>query len=492
MKKWKLLYVILIFGVCLAPLAGMVMPYRQDKAGHEEKADFPELSLKEGGLNVQWLSQAGNYFQEHFAFREELVTANALLLGDVFQTSADDGVIFGEDGWLYYMDSLDDYLGSDQMDERALFCVAHSLALLQEYAGKRGVMFLFLPVPNKNTIYGEHMPYYYRCKASTERNLTRLYKALEKEGVRYVKLEELFRESPDTLYHKTDSHWTNAGAALAYEEAMEALGLPHDSYRDMDYETRTDFEGDLAEMLFPAAVVPEEEIYYDRIDIFACVGEVDSYFDPKIVTVNPSMQGDLVMYRDSFGNALLPFFANSFANAYFSRSVPYPLADLDLYPADTLIVERAERFLWDMAGNPPVMPAPLRKVQPEDMTFVGAYELSAGNGTENGAGTEDGAETQGDAGAKGDAETNDGTGALRQPTLASEGQYWKLEGRLDTEQPDARVYVRIDGAGIYEAFPVVLSTSGATRENGYRLYLRKEDAEQTEKSLRAEVWLLSD
>lgn len=35
-----------------------------------------------------------------------------------------------------------------------------------------------------------------------------------------------------------------------------------------------------------------------------------------------------------------------------------------LYPADTIIVERAERFLSDMGKNPPVMPGILREAFP--------------------------------------------------------------------------------------------------------------------------------
>ena len=80
------------------------------------------------------------------------------------------------------------------------------------------------------------------------------------------------------------------------------------------------------------------------------------------------------MYRDSFGNAILPFFANSYANAYFSRGIPYQMTDLSEHQADTVIVERAERFLPEMAENPPQMEAsltPLAKaVEPLSMWHV--------------------------------------------------------------------------------------------------------------------------
>ena len=55
------------------------------------------------------------------------------------------------------------------------------------------------------------------------------------------------------------------------------------------------------------------------------VEEISSNFDPRITTVNPVKEGSLVMYRDSFGNALLPYMADAYANAYFSRGIPYQL-----------------------------------------------------------------------------------------------------------------------------------------------------------------------
>lgn len=69
----------------------------------------------------------------------------------------------------------------------------------------------------------------------------------------------------------------------------------------------TDHIGDLDKMLYPKALTPEDEVYYDKTTTFAYVGEVESNFDPKITTVNPVKEGSLVMYRDSFGNTLLPF-----------------------------------------------------------------------------------------------------------------------------------------------------------------------------------------
>ena len=316
MKKWKILYSILFFAVCLLPSLGMFFGKSESSSENRELAEFPSL-ITEEGLNVEWLPQAGDYFQDHFAFRNELVTANALLNGKLLGTSTAQGVIQGSDNWLYYKDSLNDFLGVELLSDRSLYNIAHSLAMMEENLEARGVDFVFTVAPNKNSLYGENMPYYDSLKVDEENNLARLVPFLEKEGVSYVDLYEAFTGEEEILYHERDSHWNNKGAAFASDLLMTALGKEHDSYENVEYEVRKDYIGDLDEMLYPLATTPEEEIYYNKTLTYAAVGEVESNFDPRITTVNPVKDGSLVMYRDSFGNALVPFFADALCQRVF-------------------------------------------------------------------------------------------------------------------------------------------------------------------------------
>ena len=435
MKKLQVLYIAAFFAVCLVPFAGMAMTDQESSSENRTLAEFPQLKTEEG-INVQWLSDAGEYFQDHFAFRNELVTANALINGKILGTSTASGVIQGTDGWLYYKDSLEDYLGENLLEDRSLYNISHILSLMQEYLAEKNVQFAFTVAPNKNSLYDANMPYYDSCKVSDNKNLINLRKYLKNENVSYVDLYEPLAKADEILYHKRDSHWNNKGAALASDLLLEGLGKEHESYTDETYTVKTDFTGDLDEMLYPLATTPEDEIYYDRQTTFAYVGEVESNFDPRITTVNPVKTGSLVMYRDSFGNALLPFMADVYGNAYFSRGIPYQLTDVDTMAADTVVVERAERFLSEMAESAPVMPAPERTV-------------STG---------EDKADPE----------------AVKDLEIITQGNYLKISGRiaekyLDTE---SRIYVRTDGDKVYEAFPNdVTLDDGSTDCGGFTLYL---------------------
>ena len=437
MKKGKLIYCILFFVICLCPSLGMLVTKQETSSENRQLSEFPSPKTEEGKINVEWLSQAGDYFQEHFAFRNELVTGNALLHGRLLETSTADGVIQGKNGWLYYKDSLDDYLGQDLLSDRSLFNIAHMLSMTQQALEEKGVNFLFTIAPNKNSLYGDNMPYYDKLKVSDQTNRENLEGWLKTEKVAYADLYQALMEEDEVLYHARDSHWNNKGAALAADVLMDALGKEHDSYEGESYTVRRDYTGDLDTMLYPLASTADDEIYYDKETTYATVEEIQSNFDPRITTVNPVKEGSLVMYRDSFGNALLPYMADAYANAYFSRGIPYQLMDVETHSADTVIIERAERFLPEMSQFPPVLTA-------KEISLTEDQELQESDGAV-------------DVKIKPQGMTAQLSGRIK-------------EGLLDT---DSRIYLKVNGS-VYEAFPMDVKVEENLDDNGFCLYLPSE------------------
>lgn len=437
MKKGKLIYCILFFAICLCPSLGMFVTKQETSSENRQLSEFPSPKTEEGKINVEWLSQAGDYFQEHFAFRNELVTGNALLHGRLLETSTADGVIQGKNGWLYYKDSLDDYLGQDLLSDRSLFNIAHMLSMTQQALEEKGVNFLFTIAPNKNSLYGDNMPYYDKLKVSDQTNRENLEGWLTTEKVAYADLYQALMEEDEVLYHARDSHWNNKGAALAADVLMDALGKDHDSYEGESYTVRRDYTGDLDTMLYPLASTADDEIYYDKETTYATVEEIQSNFDPRITTVNPVKEGSLVMYRDSFGNALLPYMADAYANAYFSRGIPYQLMDVETHSADTVIIERAERFLPEMSQFPPVLTA-------KEISLTEDQELQESDGAV-------------DVKIKPQGMTAQLSGRIK-------------EGLLDI---DSRIYLKVNGS-VYEAFPMDVKVEENLDDNGFCLYLPSE------------------
>ena len=76
------------------------------------------------------------------------------------------------------------------------------------------------------------------------------------------------------------------------------------------------------------------------------------------------------MFRDSFGNALLPLFASAYKQGVFSKYIPYNLPTMVECQADTVVLERAERHLGYLAENPPIMPNPAVRLGVDAPAFV--------------------------------------------------------------------------------------------------------------------------
>ncbi len=368
-NKGKKFYIIIFFVLCLIPSAGLALGGKEEAAKNEDRARAPDIRTENGSLNTQFLPQAGRWFEENFAWRQEMITANARIRANVFGESAAEGVILGTDGWLYYKDSLNDYTGQKQLSDRALYDIARCAKISQDYCSYFGAEYLFTIAPNKATLYPEHMPYYYAHKVSDTSNRIRLRTFLEEEGVHYIDLTQVLekeaqrrKDSPAKddplpfLYHKLDSHWTSEGAAMAAEAILDESGTGHRSYEGETYKIRKDFSPDLEAMLYPSDISLEEEVYYEPAPSYEYIGEVESTFDHYIQTVSNGSGASLLMYRDSFGNALVPFLAESFAQCYFSRGVPYNLMiDINTYAPTVVVTETAERNLPDVASRSPLL-----------------------------------------------------------------------------------------------------------------------------------------
>ncbi|MBO4352291.1 MAG: hypothetical protein J5818_02225 [Eggerthellaceae bacterium] len=360
-----------VFAVVLAlalvivalPSVGMLWARTDSTTENRELADAPSLLAEDGSFNVNVLDDAGSYFADHFAYRNLLVAANAHIRG-AFGTSPTDQVVVGDDGWLYYGGTLPDYLGQSELSDRGLRNIAHNLALAQGYVESKGASFAFTLAPNKNTLYPEHMPYCY-LKSVEPSNAARLKPLLEEMGVNYIDLFDLFEGTTGEWYLKTDSHWDNRGALMASQMILEAVGHEQLPLDVNDAQMRVDFTGDLESMLYPFGAQPDKNWYFSGVnDGEGMSGSTWSYSqgedvtDGWVVTHAQKGAGSLLMFRDSFGNALLPLFASTYAQGAFSKLVPYNLPTLVDCQADTVIIERAERHLSYLAENPPIMPNP--------------------------------------------------------------------------------------------------------------------------------------
>lgn len=357
MKFAKILYAVAICLLLSAPL--FLLPFSQDSSAEKRPlSEFPEVVVQ-GKVNTEFFSELDTWLAEHFPFRSAIISTNNLLKATLFGSSDEDQVVVGKDGWLYFSQTLPDYFGENVMTEAQLRQIVTTLSLIQEQVTQSGGKFVFAVAPNKNTVYPQYMPSYYQ-PSHTVTNLDRLT-ALLREEPYFADLRGALSGSEEQLYHARDSHWNNLGAMIAWQQMVAAAGGNHALFQGVDYTWNQNWRGDLEDMIFPSFSFLDWQADYAVDWTYQITSNYRSEEDILITTENTGGQGRLLMMRDSFGNSLLPFFAQTYEYALFSRAVPYDLREIDSY--DTVIIEIVERNLANLLRTAPVMIAPARQLQ---------------------------------------------------------------------------------------------------------------------------------
>lgn len=358
MKQRSVIFIVVCMVLCLIPSVGMLFFPTTQTTENRAMAAPPQLFTQEGAVNLSFFQDFEAYFNEHAALRNQLVYTDALIQGNVFQESNISGVIRGTDGWLYYASTLEDYLGLDVMTERELFNLAHNFSLIQDYLLQRDIDFVLTIPPNKNTLYGQYMPYYKSYIVDANHSAQLLAPYLAREQVCYLDLFALFETQEETLYLKRDSHWNMKGACLAYNCIMNSLGLPHQTYSSPAPTLVKQENGDLNKMLYSFYGPLEENYVYDLPQEYVWT-QGDDVEDGWIVTENPGGSGTLLMFRDSFANTLIPFLSNQFRAACYSKGEPNAMERyIENYDPDYVVIQKVERNIGNYLTDPPILTPP--------------------------------------------------------------------------------------------------------------------------------------
>ncbi len=350
MKKIFLFAYCAIFLISCAFFSlGMLIPNASDAA--EGDVSMPEFFVTDGAsyLNENFGDEFENYFSKSFAYRSKVVDAFSMLKLSVF-SEGNEQVIVGKDDFLFFKDTLGDFLGNNKMTDEEINGAVQSLSNISDYAEENGAKFLFVVAPNKNSIYPEMMPSRYIMNTEA-RDIDRLYDALELCGVDYLDLREVLTKAKadKTVYHKRDTHWNAEGARIALEAIAFKMGFELPIFDDFSPTEVHNFKGDLDTLLFPEREMFDYNTEYDFSGQYVFTS---AYSTPMDMTISSrgSGEGKLLMFRDSFANALIPFAAASFSETKLERSVPYRVDLLSDYKADTVIILIAERNLRTLIG----------------------------------------------------------------------------------------------------------------------------------------------
>ncbi|GIK85346.1 MAG: hypothetical protein BroJett026_08270 [Betaproteobacteria bacterium] len=316
---------IAVFLVAIAlPLAGKLLPREGSFALTENRrpAPFPTVRLTGPGWGwslTSFPARFERWWNDSFAFRWYMIRAHSvakLALG----ASPSAKAVVGSEGFLYYAadDSLDYFRAVKPFTAADLERWRLDLERRQRWLAERGIRYLVVVAPNKETIYPEHMPAALHPVRSESRLDQLLRHLAARSSVEVLDLRAPLLEAKrrERVYHRTDTHWNDAGAHVA---AAALLARLHAWFPEIPatplpgaFAIRAGPGGDLARMLALEDRFPEAYVEW-RPDAPDPSRKLDPGSLPRGLEVHecPTCAGPVVfMQQDSFNTALAPFIAS--------------------------------------------------------------------------------------------------------------------------------------------------------------------------------------
>lgn len=368
MNRKKIAYIAYIsafFTACAVPSAGMLFTDIENTSEKRQLAAMPSLKDENGSFNKEFGIEFEEYLSDHFAFRSSMVTAYDKLSDILTKTSPQNNVIIGSDDFLYYAPTVNDYVNYSAVSETGAKHMARTLSMINDYAKKCNAELIFTSAPNKNSVYPEYMPSRY-IQTESDDTLTMLEKYLACTDVKYCNLRSYLQEKAvsddNLLYHKWDTHWNNYGALQAYDYLLDSMELSHYDYSDIKYSKEKVWSGDLYTILYPESDKKDDNYIYDYEFQYNYIGRFRGLDDLSIKTQNENGNNSLLMFRDSFAIALIPFLSEIFSSATYQTASHYPVDIIEQQQIDFVVIEIAERNIANLLAYAPQMPAPAMQI----------------------------------------------------------------------------------------------------------------------------------
>lgn len=358
-KSFQYIFIIFFIGLSLIPLGAWIMDFDTPMLAPGVRIAFPTV-LTGDRINTMWTQQFDNYWDHQYPTNSAMVSINNRLFESFFATSGSDRVIVGQDGFLFFQETEKDILKTSPLSEMELSRLEQVVLLQKEFTENKGSRYFLTVAPNKASIYPEKLPYNMKPLGihSTLESL------ISRSNLPLINLTDILLNMKTTdgrlIYHREDSHWNNLGASIVYKKLFREMGLKPLELND-DYSLVKNWQGDLRLMLQPAW--KRYEWQYEHISFepeFTLIRPMRTLEDIEIRTRNKSQSGRLLMYRDSFANALIPLISSSTEEAVYLRRSENDLREVEKFSPDLVLFQIVERNINWILQRTPIMPAPKR------------------------------------------------------------------------------------------------------------------------------------
>jgi hypothetical protein len=296
------------------------------------------------------------YFNDHFGCRKVLVMWHNKLKWSLFKEKSVRNVLVGTDGWMFFSASqmVEHFRGALQFTDQELADWRKLLEHRRDWLAQRGIKYLFVLAPDKQSIYPERLPAWLknlggRTKVDQLFAHMRAHSTVEMLDLRPA-LFAAKKSAPD--YQKTDTHWNQFGAFVACEEVVRALaehqvpGLAPVALDSFDRTNQLVAGGDLARGIGVSMTESNAVFFTPKpelpvLEIFVPTGE---HIKDMAFAKNPQGHGRAVVYHDSFGRYWVQFFGYQFSEVDFFWQFNLDAPLIERQKPIVVVSEMLERF----------------------------------------------------------------------------------------------------------------------------------------------------
>jgi len=354
-------FVFSIILMCLITLPTIIISFVNyiDVEPRSKKIKWHDVIVKPG-------KTVGPVINDHFLLRKRFIRFyNHLMVFKVGISPMPERVLLGRQGSLVYSGEnvIEDYRSTIPFSRQQLEKIRKALEKRNEYLRQKGIKHYLFIAPNMHTIYPENLPGYIKRIGMISRFDQLIDFLGEKSNVKIIDVrgELLKRKRSDALWYKTDTHWNDLGAFVAYNALIREIknDIPIiKPLREDDFKKTAKIikGGDLAGMLDLSDCFKEKSIFMvpDSFQYSYERGDIGNYTDPSpgrtiIMNHKNSRLPRMAMFRDSFAEALVPYLSQNFSRSAYFWTPRLITEIVEKEKPDVVITEVTERYIWKLA-----------------------------------------------------------------------------------------------------------------------------------------------
>lgn len=328
------LFCIIIFSPCLIMLFGQktVFSYTEKRS----LAVFPFFPSNAPDIRG-YFSDVDSYLDDHFGFREWMVYRYQK---EIRKRFADVGtlteVMKGSDNWYFFTgkNMFENFTGGNLRSDKELIEWILSYRERCRWLESNEIRYLFVVAPNKSSVYNDFVgePWVHKQGMTRWTQIKNQLSDSDRTGV--LDLIPVLRKenNTDTLFYRSDTHWTPYGAFLGYlalaekiESLLPEIQIKKDFKISPIIRRRCDkkeglCDGDLTTMLLDYDSFYES--YRDVTVLSPCMERLPLQLPLSNLKTDDEDRffktrcegGKLkaVVFRDSFSRALVPLLSENF------------------------------------------------------------------------------------------------------------------------------------------------------------------------------------